>query len=212
MKARLVIVGLSLVLAGCTAPAQVTMAPAPTGETPSAPVPATSPGSTAATPLPTAARTPSDGRAELILSGTAIGDHPLGATPQSLLEPELVGRLGKARTGPTQVCQLAGDRNRFALFDHSWGGLTVHYGRRAGATIAIGWEVALDRVPDGLTLVDRLPWRPTFADLAGSEGVDVESRAGVKTARLTGRAISYTGQVGEASPDTVTGGPELACR
>ncbi len=212
MKARLVIVGLSLVLAGCAAPTQEPMAPAPTRESPSAVVPATSPGSTAASPPPSVAGTPSAGRTDLILSGTAIGDHPLGATPQSLLERDLVARLGKPRAGPTQVCRLAGERSRFALFDHSWGGFTVHYGRRAGATIAIGWAVAVDRVPDGLTLVDRLPWRPTFADLAGSDGVEVESSAGVKRARLTGRAISYTGQVGVPSPDTVTGGPELACR
>jgi hypothetical protein len=212
VKARLAIVGLSLVLAACTAPTQAPMAPASTQNSPSAFVPATPPGSTAAGPTPSVARTPSAGRTELILSGTAIGDLPLGAAPQSLLEPDLVSRLGKPKAGPTQVCQLAGDRNRFALFDHSWSGFTVHYGRRAGATIAIGWAVALDRVPDGLTLVDRLPWRPTFADLAGSDGVEVESSAGVKTARLTGRAISYTGQVGAPSPDTVTGGPELACR
>jgi hypothetical protein len=88
----------------------------------------------------------------------------------------------------------------------------VHYARRGAASIAIGWEVALDRVPDGVALVDRLPWRPTFADLAASDGVEVESRAGVKTARLVGRAISYTGEAGLPSPAAVQGGPELACQ
>jgi hypothetical protein len=212
VKARLVIVGLSLVLTGCTGPAQVSTTPASTPVSPSAVAPTTSPGSTAATPTPSVARTSVAGRTNLILSGTAIGDYPLGATPQNRLEPDLVSRLGKPRIGPTQLCQLAGHRNRFALVDHSWSGLTVHYGRSGAATIAIGWEVALDRVPDGVRLADRLPWSPTFADLAASDGVEVASSAGVKIARLTGRAVSYTGEVGAPSPDTVHGGPELTCQ
>jgi len=212
VKARLVIVGFAVVLAGCTAPAPVPSTPASSPGSPSASVPTTSPGSTAPTPTPSVARTPVAGRTDLILSGTAIGDFPLGATQQSLLERDLVARLGKAKTGPTKVCQLAGERNRFAGFDHSWSGLTVHYGRRGAATIAVSWAVALDRVPDGVTLADRLPWRPTFAELAASDGVEMASSAGVKTARLTGRALSYTGPVGASRPDTVTGGPELACR
>lgn len=214
MKARLVIVGMALVLAGCIAPAPVSSTPAPTTGSPAAGTPANSPGSTGSTPTPSpsAARTPVAGRADLVLSGTAIGDFPLGATEQSLLERDLVARLGKPKTGPTKVCQLVGERNRFAAFDHSWSGLTVHYGRRDAATIAVSWQVALDRVPDGVSLADRLPWRPTFADLAAGDGVEIASSAGVKTARLTGRALSYAGPVGASRPDTVNGGPELACR
>jgi hypothetical protein len=212
LKAQLVIVGLSLVLAGCTAPAPVSSTPPSTAGSSSAGTPAISPGSTASTPTPNVASTPTAGRTDLILSGTAIGDFPLGATQQSLLERDLVARLGKPETGPTKLCQLAGERNRFAVFDHSWSGLTVHYGRRGEAPIAVSWEVALDRVPDGVKLVDRLPWRPTFADLATSDGVAIASNAGVKTARLDGRALSYIGPVGASSPDTVSGGPELACR
>lgn len=216
MKARLAIVGLSLVLAGCTAPAPVPSTPPPTADSSSAGTPATSPGSTATTatsPTPgPGPSTPPTGRTDLILSGTAIGDFPLGATQQSLVERDLVARLGKPKTGPTRLCQLAGERNRFAVFDHTWSGLTVHYGRRGTATIAVGWEMALDRVPDGVTLVDRLPWRPTFADLAASDGVDISSNAGVKTALLDGRALSYSGPMGASRPDTVNGGPELACR
>jgi len=215
VKARLVIVGLSLVLAGCTAPAPVSStAPstsAPTPGSPSPSVPATSPGSTASSPTPSAS-TPPAGPTDLILSGTAIGDFPLGATQQGLVERDLVSRLGRPKTGPTKLCQVAGERNRFAVFDHSWSGFTVHYGRRGAATIAVSWEMALARVPDGVKLVDRLPWRPSFADLANSDGVDVTSSAGVKTARLDGRALSYTGPAGVPRPDTVNGGPELACR
>jgi hypothetical protein len=166
----------------------------------------------ATTPTPSVPGTPTAGRTDLILSGTAVGAFPLGATQQSLLERDLVARLGKPRTGPTKLCQLAGERNRFAVLDHSWSGLTVHYGRRGTATVAVSWEVALDRVPDGVKLVDRLPWRPTFAELAASNGVYVEAGAGVKTARLTGRAISYTGPVEGSRPDTVRGGPDLTCR
>jgi hypothetical protein len=219
VKALLVIVGLSLVLAGCTAPApqsstpaSIVGSPASTASSPASDTPTTSPGTASATTTPSVAGSPVAGRTDLILSGTAIGDFPLGATAQSLLERSLVARLGKPKTGPTKVCQLAGERNRFAVVDHSWSGLTVHYGRRGTATIAISWEVALDRVPDDVTLVDRLPWRPTFADLSASDSVDITSSSGVKTARLTGRALSYTGQAGASSPDTVNGGAELACR
>ncbi|HEY3410429.1 MAG TPA: hypothetical protein VGK53_19850 [Propionicimonas sp.] len=211
MKAWLVIVGLSLVLAGCTAPAPAPSTPSATSGSPSPSVPTSSPDSTASTTTPSAG-TPPAGRSDLILSGTAIGDFPLGATQQSLVERDLVSRLGKPKTGPTKLCQVAGERNRFAVFDHSWGGLTVHYGRRGAATIAVSWEMALDRVPDAVTLVDRLPWRPTFADLADGDGVDISSSAGVRTARLAGRALSYSGPVGASRPDAVNGGPELACR
>ncbi len=211
MKARLAIVGLALVIAGCTGPAEV---PSTSPPTPAAPevTPKTSPAATAATPTPRAPRTPVDGHPDLILSGTAIGDRPLGATPQSVLDPDLVARLGKPKIGRTQLCQLTGDRTRFAVVDHVWSGLIIHYGRRGAATIAIGWQVALDRVPDGVRLADRLPWRPTFAALAASNGVEVQSSAGVKTARLSGRAISYTGDIAASRPDRVTGGPELTCR
>jgi hypothetical protein len=213
VKARLAIIGLSLVLAGCTAPtpAPVSSTPAPTTDSSSTGTPTTSPGSTPSSPTP-GASTPPAGRTDLILSGTAIGDFPLGATQQSLVERDLVSRLGKPKMGPTKLCQLAGERNRFAVSDHSWSGLTVHYGRRGTVTIAVSWEMALDRVPDGVKLVDRLPWRPTFVDLAAGDGVDVTSSAGVKTARLDGRALSYSGPVGASRPDTVNGGPELACR
>ncbi len=215
MKARLAIVGVALVVTGCTGPAQAPVPPAPTTGPSTAATdaaPTTSPGATTGSPTPTTSRTPVAGPAELILSGTAIGDRPLGATPQSLLDPDLVARFGKPKVGRTQLCQLAGGRNRFGVEDHSWTGLTVYYGHRGGATIAISWQVALDRVPDGARLVDRLPWRPTFAALAASDGVEVQSSAGVKTARLSGRAVSYTGPVGTAKPDVVTGGPELTCR
>lgn len=213
MKARLAIAALALALTGCTG-ATVT----PTTPATASPSTRTSgAATTSATPVPTetpsASPTPTvTAQPLLTLGGKAIGDRPLGSTPQSLLEPDLVARLGKPKVGATQLCQLAGDRNRFALVDHAWGGLTVHYGRRAAANLAIGWEVALDRVPDGLRLVDRLPWRPTFAALAASDGVEVASTGGVKRARLTGRAISYTGEVGASSPDTVHGGPELTCQ
>lgn len=216
MKARLVIVGLSLVLAGCAPPAPVSSTPGsassstPGSSSPSVATP--SPGGAGTTPTPSAPGTPPAGRTDLILSGTAIGDFPLGATQQGLVERDLVSRLGRPKTGPTKLCQVAGERNRFAVFDHSWSGFTVHYGRRGAATIAVSWEMALARVPDGVKLVDRLPWRPSFADLANSDGVDVTSSAGVKTARLDGRALSYTGPAGAPRPDTVNGGPELACR
>ncbi|HEY3339813.1 MAG TPA: hypothetical protein VGK18_15025 [Propionicimonas sp.] len=212
MKARLALVALAVVVTGCTGPALDPTTPAPTTPVAVQTTPATTPASTATTPEPGESRTPVAGRTTLILGGTAIGDRPLGATPQSLLDPDLDARLGKPKVGRTQLCQLAGERDRFAVVDHSWSGLTVHYGRIDGATVAIGWQVALDRVPDGVRLVDRLPWRPTFAELAASDGVDVESSAGVKTARLSGRAIGYSGPAGTPSPDTVTGGPELTCR
>ena len=219
MKALLAIVGLALAATACTGPAQaptgLPTTPAPT--TPAATAasgaaPTTSPGSTTTSPTPTPSRTPVAGGSELILSGTAIGDRPLGATPQSVLDPDLIARLGRPKTGRTQLCQLAGDRTLFAVVDHSWSGLTVHYGRRGTATIAIAWSIRLDRVPDGVRLVDRLPWRPTFAELAANDGVAVESGAGMRTARLTARELSYTGPVGTSSPDTVSGGPDLACR
>jgi hypothetical protein len=147
----------------------------------------------------------------LTLSGTAIGDRPLGSTPASQLEPAIVARLGKPTMGRTQLCTLAGQRNRFALNDHVFGGLTVHYAHSGTAAAAIGWAVALDHVPDGFRLVDRLPWRPSFAELEAAGGA-VELDAGVRTARLAGRAIRYTGPAGAARPDTVNGGPELSCR
>ncbi len=224
MKALLAIVGLALVATACTGPGQaptgVRTTPAPTTAAPTTPAataasgaaPTTSPGSTTTSQTPTPSRTPVAGGSELILSGTAIGDRPLGATPQGVLDPDLIARLGSPKTGRTQLCQLAGDRNLFAVVDHSWSGLTVHYGRRDTATIAIAWSITLESVPDGVRLVDRLPWRPTFAELAASDGVAVESSAGMKTARLTGRELSYTGPVGTSSPDTVRGGPDLVCR
>ena len=213
MKAGLVVVAVAVALAGCTSPAPVSSAPASTADSGATAAPTTSPGSTTPTPTPSVvASTPPAGRTDLILSGTAIGDFPLGATQQDLLERDLESRLGKAKTGPTKVCQLPGERNRFAVVDHSLSGLTVHYGRRDTATIAISWEVALDHVPHGVKLVDRLPWRPTFAELAASDGVEIAASAGVRTALLTGRALSYTGPVGASRPDTVHGGPELACR
>jgi hypothetical protein len=214
VKARLAITALSLVLAGCTAPAEVPVIPPAT--TPSSPAPtqtSASPSGTATSPTPgVTSSTPVAGRTDLVLSGTTIGDRLLGATPQSVLEADLVARLGKPKLGRTQLCQLAGEQSRFAVMDHSWGGLTVHYRRSGSDSIAISWEVTLDRVPDHLALADRLPWRPTFAELASGDGVEVTSSAGVRTARLTGRAISYAGEAGAARPDTVSGGPELACR
>jgi len=214
VKTLLAMIGSGLLLAGCTGPAQPTMAPPTLSSAASTAAPAP-----AVTSAPTGSATPTAGPSGtatqalpvLTLSGTAIGDRPLGSTAVNQLEPELVARLGKPAVGPTQLCQLAGERNRFALVDHVFGGLTVHYQRSGETTVAIGWTVALDRVPDSFRLVDRLPWRPTFAELEAAGGT-VQLDAGVRTVGVAGRAIRYTGPVGEARPDAVHGGPELTCR
>jgi len=217
VKMLLPVIGFGLLLTGCTGPAEPTIAPpTPSPASTGAPAPAVTPAPTvSATPTarPSGAGTATGAPAlpVLTLSGTAIGGRPLGSTPVNHLEPELVARLGKPAVGPTRLCQLTGERNRFALVDHVFGGLTVHYGRSGQTTVAIGWAVALDRVPGGFRLVDRLPWRPTFAELKAAGGT-VQQDAGVRTVSVAGRAIRYTGPVGEARPDTVRGGPELTCR
>jgi hypothetical protein len=223
MRARLAIVGIGLVLAGCTGPAPMpttvptTPATAPTATGAPTTTPATATASAGASPTatPTTSATTTPALAVLTLSGTAIGDQPLGSTPLGRLEPQLVARLGKSKAGRTQLCRLPGDRNQFALVDRSYAGLTVHYGHRGGATLAIAWEVDLDRVPDGFRLVDRLPWRPTFTELEATGVVVVDTgvtTAQRRTAALPGRAISYSGELGSAGPDSVRGGPDFTCR
>lgn len=219
--------GIGLLLTGCTGPAlppttptDAATAPAPSGTSnpgtaTAAPTPSATLSPTTATttsPAPTGSPTGAATAGTLVLSGTAIDDRPLGSTPLSRLEPDLIARFGKPKVGRTELCHLAGQRNQFALADHRFGGLTIHYGRRGGATLAVGWQVALDRVPEGLLLADRLEWRPTFAALTAAYGVEVNTADGVTVARLTGRAISYTGQAGADRPDTVIGGPDLVCR
>jgi hypothetical protein len=208
--------GIGLLLTGCSGTAPTPSTPATTVVPPTAATTQPAPASASATPSasnsasPTPTNTAPPGT--LTLSGTAIGDRPLGSTPSSRLEPDLIARFGKPKVGRPELCHLVGQRNQFALVDHRFGGLTVHYARRGGATLAVGWQVALDRVPDGLRLADRLDWRPTFAALGAAYGVELDTADGVTVARLTGRAISYTGQAGADRPDTVIGGPDLICR
>lgn len=216
MRARVAMAGGVVVLAGCTGPLAAPSPPITAPATNPATASAVTPSATRTGPAPTSGGTPSasstpTGRPVLTLSGTVIADRPLGGVPLARLEPLLVARLGKARVGRTQLCRLAGERSQVAVIDHSFGGLTVHYGRRGTATLAMAWTVHLDRVPAGFQLADRLPWRPAFAELE-ADGVAVSTGSGLRTARLEGRAITYSGDAGATRPDTVEGGPELTCR
>ncbi len=218
MRTRIAALGCAALLAlcGCTLPGQPSARPVPapaatgvpaTTASPSAGSP-TGPGPTPAATTPGAPQ-PSGELPVLTLAGDAIGNRPLGTTPFVRVEPLVEARLGKSKAGRPRLCRLTGERSPMSVVDHSWSGLTLHTGRRGSAELVIGWSVDLDRVPDGFRLAGRLPWRPTFAELA--ESAEVSTRDGVRTARLPDLAITYSGPVDAATPELVAGGPGFTC-
>lgn len=206
-------------LAACTGASPAGSSPIGAG-TPTATVAPTT--TTNAPPSSTPATTPSDsppaastgtpnGPAVIVLSGTEIGGQALGHAPVSRVDPLVVARLGRAKTGQPLLCASDGDRSQLAVIDHHWPGLTVRYGSGGAAAVAIGWSVDLAHIPDGFRLAGGLEWRPPFAVLTRLAGVSVSTRGGTQLATLSGKAITWSGPVGASRPDVVSGGPILAC-
>ena len=200
-------------LAACTSPA-----PSPTS-VPSTTVPSGSATTTTATPdnSPTPSASPTSGGrpsalpAVVVLSGTAIGNLPLGKAPATVVDPLVVARLGKAKVGQPELCRSATDRTALATVAHSWPGFAVRYGSSGSAAVAIGWTVDLTDVPDGFELDARLPWRaPRFALQHPGGGV-VSTESGVRYAELPRGRIPWSGPVAAARPDTLVGGTRLTC-
>jgi len=197
-------------LAACTSPA-----PSPTS-TPSTTVPSGSAATTTTpgnSPTPSASATsggrPSALPAVVVLSGTAIGNLPLGKAPATVVDPLVVARLGKAKVSQPELCRSATDRTALATVEHSWPGFAVRYGSSGSA--AIGWTVDLTDVPEGFELDARLPWRPTFSALKHLDGVEFSTESGVRHAELPRERITWSGPVAAARPDTLEGGTRLAC-
>ncbi len=217
MKTRIAALGCASVLAlvGCTLPATAPGPAAPTSagsNLPDASVgPSAAPSTGPATPTAGGTRQPRQQPPSITLAGDAIAGRPLGTTPFVRVEPLIESRLGRAKAGRPELCRLDGERSPLVVVDHNWPGLTIHAGRRGSATVALSWRVDLSNIPDGFRLADRLPWQPTFASLQASEGVELSTRDGIRSARLENTAITYSGPDGARSPDTVAGGPGLAC-
>ncbi len=215
--AALALVGL-LPLAACTSPAPAT-SPTPVTTVPSgstttattaAPTAGTS-GSASATASPTSTGAPTALPAVVVLSGTAIGNLPLGEAPAKTVDPLIVKRLGKAKVGEPELCRSELERTPMATVEHSWPGFAVRYGSSGGAAVAIAWTVDLTDVPDGFELDARLPWRPTFAALEHLDGVVTSTEAGVRYAELPDEKITWSGPASAARPDTLAGGTRLTC-
>ncbi len=147
----------------------------------------------------------------VILSGTSIGDRPLGRAGIKTVDPILAERLGEARIGRPQLCRADGDPTALAVIDHSWPGLTVHYGSSGTTPVAIGWAVSLAQVPEGFQLSDGLTWTATFTQLSAMRGAAVTTTGGVERVQLTRLRITYTGPAGARRPDTITGGTVITC-
>lgn len=216
MQTRIAALGCATLLAlcGCTQPGQPPV-PVPTPAGSGAPAPTASPSTGSSSgPGATPAATPSAPRPSaelpvLTLAGDSIGNRPLGTTPFVRIEPLVEARLGESRPGRPRLCELTGERRPLTVVDHSWSGLTIHTGRRGSADVVIGWSVDLADVPEGFRLADRLPWRPTFAELQPS--AEVSTQDGVRTARLLDAAITYSGPAEAATPARVVGGPGFTC-
>lgn len=202
-----------LPLAACTSPVpSPTSTPSTTAPSGGAATTTTSPG-TSPTPSasPTSGGKPSALPAVVVLSGTAIGNLPLGKAPATVVDPLVVARLGKAKVGPPELCRSATDRAALATVEHSWPGFAVRYGSSGSAAVAIGWTVDLTDVPDGFELDARLPWRPTFSALKHLDGVEFSTESGVQYAELPRERITWAGPVAAARPDTLEGGTRLTC-
>ena len=217
MTARLAALALTglLPLAACTGPAPE---PAATPDAATA-APDTTTASATGTPTasPSGSATPTTGGqapalpAVVVLSGTAIGNLPLGKAPAATVDPLIAKRLGKAKVGQPELCTSETERTPLATVVHSWPGFAVRYGSSGGAAVAIGWTVDLTDPPDGFDLDAQLPWRPTFAALKRGDGVVTGTEAGVRYAELPGERVTYSGPASAARPDTLTGGPRLTC-
>lgn len=196
-----------------------TAAPTTPGTPPIAPSVTTSaPSATASTAPPTAtpgAGTPTGGGSptapgSIVLTGDTVAGRPLGRARLSVVEPILTARLGDGEVGRVQLCESPGSRAPISVVDHRWSGLSMRTTKPAEETIVIGWRMAVDEVPDGVVLGNRLAWAPTFDALRRS-GADVTTRDGYRSATLRREAITYSGRADAARPDTVTGGPVLTC-
>ena len=146
-----------------------------------------------------------------MLSGTAIAGRPLGRARLATVEPVLVGRLGKARLGEPQLCEVDGTTAPLAVVQHRWPGFTVSYGSSGGTAVAIAWTVSLDKVPDGFTLADGATWRPGFAELRRRPGAEATTVDGRLSVRLPVQRLAFSGPAGASRPDTAAGGVQLRC-
>ena len=217
MNARLAALALAglLPLAACTATPASTSPTVPSTAVGSTATPgasaSTAEGSPSAPATASASGTPSTLPAVVVLSGTAIGNLPLGKAPASTVDPLVVKRLGKAKVAQPELCTSATERTPLATVEHSWPGFAVRYGSSGGAAVAIAWTVDLTDIPDGFALDARLPWRPTYTALKRVDGITFSTESGVRYAELPTERITWSGPASAARPDTVTGGNRLTC-
>ncbi len=201
-----------LLLVGCTAPGGPPAArpPAATspghtaGTTTSAPAPSAS----TASPAPASPTLAPNGRRTLVLDGQGVGALRVGHATRADAATVLDQTLGRPRVGKHQrACTgLATTRTR----TETRGPLTLTFVTRRGTQEVLGtWELDVNGSTRGFKL-DRLPIRPTFAELRKLRRASVVRTESALEVRLP-EQVTYRGPLGADRPTSVRGGSPVEC-